>query len=295
MAQFLLTLAKRLVVLVPGIVIAYFSVRDIFPYFHRRLPLSLAIIATYALAAYALIPGIIRLWRIFRPADHLPHYCVTPDGFASDPVNVGIIATRRQLINAMERAGWYVADARGIGNSIRHALSTVYGWSYPNAPVSSLYLFGRRQDIAFEIPIEGVTGGSRHHVRFWATTFEDKRPLGIHTIEWQKRRTRIYGDNLLWVGAASLDSGVNFIRHNFQLTHMIRPDTNRERDMIVRQLKAEDLVRKVQNIKLGEPYRLINRVIGGSLHTDGRMAVVTLKDRSKLQAGDLAAAGEQHR
>lgn len=277
MIQYLLRLVKRFAILMPGLVIAYFSVRNIFPYFHRRLPLAIAIIATYALGAYVLIPAVIRFWRVLRPADHLPLYCVTPDGFASDPLNIGIIGTRRQLINAMEQAGWYVADARSPRNMIREALSTVYDWSYPNAPVSHLYLFGRKQDIAFQIPIEGVKGGSRHHVRFWATTYEDKRPMAVHSIHWQHRRSRVYGDNLLWVGAASLDDGVNFIRHNFQLTHMIDPDTDKERELIVNRLKAEKLVGKLQMIKLGEPYRLINRVISGSLHTDGRMAMVTLK------------------
>ncbi len=277
MTQYLLRLAKRFAVLIPGMVIAYFSVRNIFPYFHRRLPLSIAIIATYALAAYVLIPAIIRLWRVLRPANHLPLYCVTPDGFASDPVNIGIIGTRRQLIKAMELAGWHTADPRGFKNAVRAGLSTVYDWDYPNAPVSSLYLFGRRQDIAFQIPVKGVKGGSRHHVRFWATTYEERKPLAVHTIHWHHRREHVYGDDLLWVGAASLDVGVNFIRHNFQMTHMIDPDTNKERDLIISGLKAKGLIGKLQILKLGEPYRLINRVIGGTLHTDGRMAVVTLK------------------
>ena len=279
MVQYLLRLGKRIGVLLPGLVIAYFSVRNIYPYFHRRLPLSLAIIATYALAAYVLIPAVIRFWRIVRPAGHLPLYCVTPDGFASDPLNIGIIATRRQLIDAMEHAGWHLADPRGFRNNIREMLSAVYGWSYPNAPVSNLYLFGRKQDLAFEIPIEGVQGGSRHHVRFWATTYEDKQPLAVHNINWHHRRDRVYGDNLLWVGSASLDIGINFIRHNFQLTHMIDPDTNKERELISDQLQESGLVKKLQMIKLGEPYRLINRVISGSLHTDGRMAVLILKRR----------------
>jgi hypothetical protein len=268
-------------VLVPGIVIAYFSVRSIFPYFDRRLPLGVAIFATYVLGAYILVPASIRLWRIFRPADHLPLYCVTPDGFASDPLNIGIVATRRQLIGCMEKSGWHVADPRHLRNMVREALSIVYGWSYPTAPVSNLYLFGRKQDIAFQIPLEGVAGGGRHHVRFWATTYENKRPLGIHSIHWQHRKDRVLGDNLLWVGASSLDVGVNFIRHNLQLTHMIDPDTNKERELIVDRLKARGLVKKVQYIKLGEPYKLINRVINGSLHTDGRMAVATLKTDPK--------------
>lgn len=264
MLQLFLRLAKRFAVLLPGIVIAYFSVRQVFPYFDKRLPLSFAILVTYILAAYLFIPALIRLYRIIRPAKHLPLYCVTPDGFASDPLNIAIKGTRRELIAAMEKAGWYMADRHGLRNMIRAGLSVVYNWSYPNAPVSSLYLFGRKQDLAFELPF-GDVAGHRHHVRFWATTNDNQRQLDIQA------------DNLLWVGAASLDEGVGYIRHNFQLTHMINPDTNQERQLIVDQLKSKHLVSKVETIKLGQPYRLINRVMRGHLHTDGKMDIVSLQ------------------
>ncbi len=275
MIQYVLRLAKRFAVLLPGLVIAYFSVRDIFPYFDRRLPLAGAILVTYALGTYVLVPALIRFFRIIRPPAHLPLYCVTPDGFASDPLNIGIISTRRQLINTMEKSGWYHADPHRLRYLVRHALSTVYGWSYPNAPVSNLYLFGRKQDIAFEIPVEGDST-SRHHVRFWATTYNRKGRLDIRSIHWHNRQAHIYDDDLLWVGAASLDVGLTFIRHNLQVSHMIDPDTNKERELIVRQLKAARLVNKTETVKLGKPYRLANRVWRGSLHTDGNMTIVTL-------------------
>lgn len=276
MIQFLLRIGKRFAVLLPGIVIAYFSVKDIFPYFDEKLPLIIAIMATYALAAYVLIPAIIRAYRIIHPVNHLPLYCVTPDGFASDPLNIGIISTRRELILAMEKTGWHMADRHSLRNSARQVLSTIYGWSYPKAPVSSLYLFGRKQDIAFEIPIEGKPG-ERHHVRFWATTFERGRPIDAHAIQWQHRKEHVSQDNLLWVGAASLDIGIGFIRHNFQITHTIDPDTNQERDFIVSKLRKKHLAKKVETVYLGEPYKLVNRVVRGSLHTDGKMDIVNLR------------------
>ena len=271
-------LVKRFAVLVPGIIIAYLSVHDVFPFFdrHLHLPDVLTIFLTYVVAAYILIPALIRLFRIIRPAQHLPLYSVTPDGFASDPVNIGIIGSRQQLINAMEESGWYVADPHSIRHFPRHALSILFGWSYPNAPVSTLYLFGRKQDIAFEIPIED-SAGSRHHVRFWATTYTNKKRLTVRSIHWHHRRSIVQKDNLLWVGAASLDIGIAPIRHNFQLTHMVHPDTNAERNLIVSQLKAAGLVAKKTNVKLGDAYKLTNRAWRASLHTDGKMTVLKLK------------------
>ncbi len=285
MIQFGLRLAKRLIVLAPGLVIAYFSVRSIFPYVDRRLHGSdvPSILITYIIAAYILVPAFIRFFRILIPPRHAPLYCVTPDGFASDPLNIGILATRRELILAMERAGWYVADPHTPHNVLRSVLSTVFGWPYSNAPVSNLYLFGRKQDIAFEIPL-GSSPAGRHHVRFWATTYNtEKQPLSFSSIHWHHRRAHVFGDNLLWVGASSLDVGISLIRHNLQFTHMIDPDTDQERDLIVDQLKAQKLVRKVKTIKLGKPYRLMNRVWRGSLHADGKMSVVSLKRKADGQ------------
>jgi hypothetical protein len=274
MIQYTNRLVKRFAILLPGIVIAYLSVRDVFPYFNRRVPSGLAVFVTYVLGAYVFVPALIRSYRIFRPADHLPVYCVTPDGFASDPMNIGIIGTRKQLIQAMEKAGWYMADPHGGRYLIRHGLSIVLGWEYPNAPVSTLYLFGRKQDIAFEIPISGAS--NRHHVRFWATTYEEEKRLTVRTIHWHHRNSRVEGDNLLWVGAASLDVGVAPIRHNLQVTHMIHPDTDRERELIVEQLQDQGLAKRCTSIKLDKPYRLMNRAFRGYLNTDGKMTVIWL-------------------
>jgi hypothetical protein len=268
MLSYLIRLGKRFAVLVPGLIIAYFSVSDIFPYFHTHLPLGFAVFVTYILAAYVLIPAIIRFFRILFPPSHLPLYCVTPDGFASDPLNIGIIGTRAELIAAMEQAGWHQADKHTLRNALHEGLSTVYGWFYPNAPMSHLYLFGRMQDIGFQIPIEDGKPGSRHHVRFWATTYDNDKRLSVRTIYWHKRNARVQGDSLLWVGAASRDVGIAYIRHNIQLTHMIDPDTDAERGLIVQQLAAAGLARAGQSIKLREPYKVTNRAWRGYVQTD---------------------------
>lgn len=277
MIQYILRLVKRFAVLIPGVFIAYVSVMEVFPYFDNRLPLGLAILITYALGAYVMAPALVRLFRIFHPADHLPLYCVTPDGFASDPLNVGIIGTRRQLIMAMEKAGWQVADPHSLHNIAKVISSVLFERPYPNAPVSSLYLFGRKQDIAFEKHVDGAGPTTRHHVRFWATTYEKKQQLTVHAIHWHHRKAHVYGDSLLWVGAASFDVGLSFIRHNLQLTHMIDPDTDKERDLIVQELKQIGLVSRTTKVKLGDPYRVVNRVLRGFLHTDGWMNVVHLR------------------
>ncbi len=276
MIQYSLRVFERFAILLPGIIIAYLSVRDIFPYFDDRLPLGLAVLVTYALGAYVLIPALIRIVRSVKPAKHPPLYCVTPDGFASDPLNIGIISNRRQLIVAMQRAGWHQADPHHVFPLLRQIISTLVNQPYKNAPVSSLFLFGRSQDVAFEKSVEGRRG-SRHHVRFWATSYDAHKPLNREAIYWQNRHAPSTDESVLWVGAASLDSGITLIRHNFQISHMIDPDTDSERALILDQLTAAGLVKRLATVTLRRAYRLRNRVWRGYLQTDGKMIIAELK------------------
>jgi hypothetical protein len=265
--------AKRFAVFLPGVAIAYLSFRYALPFFDKRLPVFFGALITYVLAAYLVIPGLIRAFRIFHPPKHLPLYCITPDGFASDPLNVGLIGTKQEIIETMHKAGWHLADPMKPQSLFKHICSVVIGTRYLTAPMSNLYMFGRKQDLAFQMSVNG-TSVNRHHVRFWATTYNKKSPLTISSIHWHKRRAHVSDDKLLWVGAASLDIGIMPIRHNMQLTHMVHPNTNQERELIVDQLKDHRLIRKIEQVKLGNPYRLINRTWRGELHTDGRMTVV---------------------
>lgn len=277
MIHYIVRLVKRIAVLLPGIIIAYFSVHTIYPLFDRRVSAVAAILFTYVLAAYVLIPAALRLLRIVFPAHHLPLYCVTPDGFASDPINIGIVATRAQMIEAMQAAGWFVADKHSLRNVARQAMTYLLHQHYLTEPMSSLFLFGRKQDVGFERPLVGENrrGGHRHHVRFWATTFDEGQPLSVHSIHWSPRRKHLDGERLLWLGAASRDVGISFIRHNAQVTHMIDPDTNQERDMIVGQLAPRTTT--VENVTLQRPYRLANRAWRGYLLTDGVLKICTLR------------------
>jgi hypothetical protein len=277
MIHHIVRLIKRFVVLVPGVVIAYFSVRDIYPALDSKIPAGVAFFITYVLAAYVLIPAGIRLVRLFVKPRHLPIYSVTPDGFASDPVNVGIIGTRDQLEQAMQKAGWETADQHTVGNIYREIISVLFHQPYPTAPMSSLYLMGRKQDLGFEIQVEERLG-HRHHVRFWATTFREDGNFTNDDIHWfhRKKIDAPEDTQFLWLGAASKDVGLALIKHNAQLTHMIHPDTNRERDLIVDHLLI-DGAKLEATLQIRHPYRLANRAWSGYLQSDGQLKIVRLK------------------
>lgn len=278
MLQYIVRFGKRLAVLLPGLTVAVVSFYNIYPVLDRRVNGVLAFLLTYILAAYVLIPAITRLVRIFIKPKHLPVYSVTPDGYASDPVNVGIIGTKRQLVGAMHKAGWEVADDHSISSVWREVVSGLFRIPYPTAPMSNLYLLGRKQDIGFEIQIAD-RWWHRHHVRFWATNYDDDTHMTADSIHWIPRKDKRVGYDddtpYLWLGAASKDVGLALIKHNAQLTHMIHPDTDAERDLIVDHLTIDGATLRAE-LTLAKPYRLSNRAWSGYLQTDGTLKVVCL-------------------
>lgn len=276
--QYVVRFGKRLAVLLPGLAIAAFSYYQIFPTLDKRLNGVVAFLITYILAAYVLIPALTRLVNIFIRHKHLPVYSVTPDGYASDPVNIGIIGTREQIVRAMRNAGWEVADDHSLANIWREVVSSLLRVPYPAAPMSNLYLLGRKQDIGFEIQISD-RWWHRHHVRFWATGYDRDSLLTADSIHWIPRKNKRVPDDdqqqYLWLGAASKDVGLALIKHNAQLTHMIHPDTDAERDLIVDHLEIDGATHYA-TLTLAKPYRLNNRAWSGYLQTDGKLKVVKL-------------------
>lgn len=271
---------KRFIVLVPGVFAAFLVARDFYPILDRRIPAPLAVLGAYVFGAYILIPSIMRVLKFLTRRTHIPHYSTTSDGFASDPVNIGLFGTREQVVSAMRDAGWYLADKRTLKSVARMVIAILLNKPYPNAPFSNLYLFGRKQDLGFESPVDN-SPHSRHHVRFWACSpllsDIEKRHISFWEAHVKGKRSSSKKAGQLWLGAASLDVGLGIIRHNAQLTHSVHPDTDAERDLIVNTLSAANRIKSKRIIKIGEAYKLRNRVFRAHLKTDGRVIIITLK------------------
>lgn len=67
---------------------------------------------------------------------------------------------------AMRNAGWVQADEITLRSAWGIVKSSVFGSSYPEAPVSDLFLFGRRHAFAYQQEVDG-NAAQRHHIRFW--------------------------------------------------------------------------------------------------------------------------------
>lgn len=143
-----------------------------------------------------------------------PRHTTTSRGHRGDAVNVAFVGSERALHHALATAGWYAADPITLQTSVRIVADVVLRKPYPHAPVSDLYLWGRRQDAAFEQPV-GDSPKQRHHVRFWKADALDRAGMP------------------LWIGAATYDERVEISRTTGGVTHKISPDIDRERNKLV--------------------------------------------------------------
>jgi hypothetical protein len=121
---------------------------------------------TYALAAYVILPYVVRMGLKVLQHRHVPRYTITGDGLPGDPVNLALIGRLDALREGFAKAGWQEADPLSLSSAWRMAKTFVLKQPYPTAPFSTLFLFGRGQDIGFQKAI-GDSARKRHHVRFW--------------------------------------------------------------------------------------------------------------------------------
>jgi hypothetical protein len=173
----------------------------------------------YLVAAYVVAPAAWKRYVRRHPSlADVPGITHTGSGIPGDPINVALIGTEPELSRAMLAAHWYPADPLTLQSCLRIAEATVLKRSYDDAPVSSLYLFGRKEDLAFEKPVNN-NPRKRHHVRFWRAPKDDPdgRPV--------------------WVGASIYDDRVGISRRTGQVTHHTGADIDAERDLVINDLQ----------------------------------------------------------
>ena len=238
----------------------------------RRLPWMFALAVTYAVAAYVILPRVVRMSLKVLQRKSVPAFTLTGDGFPGDPVNLVLLGDLAQLRAAFARAGWTEADPLGLRSSWKMSVSFVLNRPYPTAPFSSLYLFGRKQDVGFQKAIDG-SPRKRHHVRFWSLSLEQtEETLGTAEF-WLNTDRPADEEPALWVGAATKDIGMSFTRFTFKVTHATDADTNAERDLIVSELKAAGAIASLAFHQAGERLRVgrVNHYV-----TDGEVAAASL-------------------
>jgi hypothetical protein len=225
----------------------------------RRVVVATAtVLVVYLLVAYIAMPALWVRYAHRHPAfDDVPRMTLTGADIPGDALNVALIGPEKNLKKAMLAAKWYPADPLTFRSCLEIAADTVLKRPDEHAPVSNLYLFGRKEDLAFEQPV-GNNPRQRHHVRFWRTDkVVDAQPV--------------------WIGSAVYDDRVGMSRDTGQITHHTAADIDAERDKLFHDLEQTGGLSQTYFVDDFHKVRKGKNGGGDPWFTDGRLEVGVLR------------------
>jgi hypothetical protein len=178
-----------------------------------------------------------------------------------DPLNLVLMGDVKDLVTALIGGGWDATERMSLSSVWRTVKSSIFGNRYRHAPVSPLYVFGRRQDAAFQ-KARG-TVDNRNHLRVWLT------------------RLRFNGLPV-WIGQISRDIGVKLtLKTGTLFTHVIDPDVDNDRYYLMQNFADAQALASVGYVKgVGVSASAQPRYnLGGDPYsTDGLRAVMHCTD-----------------
>ena len=268
---------QRIAIFSIGALSIWLIVFVVFDFADQRMPVALALALTYAIGAYVILPYAVRMGLKFSQLRHVPSFTVAADGLPADPVNLALYGTREQLRAAFAAIGWVEAENLTLASSWRMIKAFALNRPYPTAPFSTLYLFGRGQDIGFQKAIDD-SPRRRHHVRFWARSIGQAQDFDLASF-WLNTDIPPEGASVPWVGAATKDTGFGLTKLTFQITHATDADANAERDYVISVLREADTIGPIAWENTGDRIdgEHINRYI-----TDGDVAIAALGKDARL-------------
>jgi LssY C-terminus len=175
-----------------------------------------------------------------------------------DMVNFVLVGSEQQVKDALDAASWRVADTDNKEAVLKAVLETYQKKDYLQMPMSTLYLFGRKQDYGYELAQAYSVVASRHHFRIW------KAPV-------------TWNGQTMWAGAGTHDIGFEKDQRNGKVTHKIDPGVDGERDNIGQTLQTSGKVKSLYYYLPPDPVQGAKNATGGGYHSDGRILVVVLQ------------------
>jgi len=192
-----------------------------------------------------------RVQMIF--ADNRLKYTETIVGQKRRPICfVVAVVNDLQFIHVLEEAGWNLADDISFSSMLKMAKLSLLERPYPTAPVSPSFWDTRVNDFAFRRAEDTGTDHRRHFARFWKTRYVT--PAGRH----------------YYAGTVSVHK--NFFK---RMLNQKTLDANRERDLLVADLKKAKAASTVSKLRLADP-ALVESFLHGRLFWDGIVDVIAL-------------------
>jgi hypothetical protein len=177
--------------------------------------------------------------------------CATSEGGngIEDPLNFVVVGESADALSSFIRTDWHVSEVLRTRSALETFWSYFFSSQYKYAPVSPIYLFGRRQDLALQKARE--TARERNHLRIWRT------PLR-------------FAGKPVWIGQISRDVGLTFSWKTF-VGHEVDPDVDEARNYLAQDMMRSQGLKGVGAAPSSVPHHMED---GSPFFTDGLRLVL---------------------
>lgn len=178
-----------------------------------------------------------------------------------DPVNLIVIGSLEEVLEAFTTADWDETEVISFKSVMKMIRSFFSKGIYDYSPVSSLYLYGRSQDLALQKARDTIN--ERMHLRLWYSPMR-------------------FNGKPVWIGQASRDIGVRFTSHTWNLmTHKIDPDIDESALYVLSDLIYRNRIEEYDVVSGGVPRTPENpgrNLTGDPYYTSGKRIVMLLPE-----------------
>jgi membrane-associated phospholipid phosphatase len=189
-----------------------------------------------------------------------PRFSEDITGRPMEPINVILIGSEADLVNAFAQAGWEPTDRISFASSWRLLVAELHDQPSPRAPGLPTFWHGQPNQQGFQHLDPGGSVRERHHLHLWDTDF------------------RVSGGSV-WLGTVHFDKEAKTKSGRGLLIHQVDPDIDKERDALRAVLLQSKCAGKIDEAVVTEPMAGKN-AIGNPFFTDGK-AIVAFLDCSQ--------------
>jgi hypothetical protein len=188
----------------------------------------------------------------------IPRRVQDQQGNLGDMVNFAMVGSEEQVAQAFQAAGWVKVDSTKQDAVVHGLIETLQHKAYLEVPMSTLYLFGRPQDLSYARADPIMVAAERHHLRVWKSS---------ETVNGKP----------LWVGSSTHDIGFEKDQRDNGVTHKIDPEIDKERDFLEQSFAAAGNLQTAAYVTPSDPLTTAKTATGGTFQSDGRIVVLILK------------------
>jgi hypothetical protein len=188
----------------------------------------------------------------------IPRRVQDQQGNLGDMVNFAMVGSEEQVAQAFQAAGWVKVDSTKQDAVVHGLIETLQHKAYLEVPMSTLYLFGRPQDLSYARADPIMVAAERHHLRVW-------------------KSSEMVNGKPLWVGSSTHDIGFEKDQRDNGVTHKIDPEIDKERDFLEQSFAAAGNLQTAAYVTPSDPLTTAKTATGGTFQSDGRIVVLILK------------------